>query len=72
MFFASTGVSRPTPSSRSSPSGRAHHPALEATLHWAWLHDELVTRGYRVEAAHAAQVKLITRARCKTDPIDAR
>jgi transposase len=46
--------------------------ALEATLHWAWLHDELVTRGYRVEAAHPAQVKLITRARCKTDPIDAR
>lgn len=46
--------------------------ALEATLHWAWLHDELVTRGFQVEAAHPAQVKLITRARCKTDPIDAR
>lgn len=46
--------------------------AVEATLHWAWLHDELVSRGYQVEAAHPAQVKLITRARCKTDPIDAR
>lgn len=46
--------------------------ALEATLHWAWLHDQLRTRGYGVQGAHAAQVKLITRARCKTDPIDAR
>lgn len=45
--------------------------AVEATLHWAWLHDQLVTRGYHVEAAHPAHVKLITRAHCKTDPIDA-
>lgn len=51
------------------------HPgsvALKATLHWAWLRDELVARGYSVGAAHAAQVKLITRARFKTEPIDAR
>jgi transposase len=46
--------------------------AVESTLHWAWLHDELTARGYTVDAAHPAQVKLITRARCKTDPIDAR
>lgn len=46
--------------------------ALEATLHWAWLHDRLSERGCTVEVAHPADVKLISKARCKTDPIDAR
>jgi len=46
--------------------------AVEATLHWAWLHDRLVAQGYAVQVADPGQVKLICKARCKTDPIDAR
>ncbi|PJE19374.1 MAG: IS110 family transposase [Mycobacterium sp.] len=46
--------------------------AMEATLYWAWLHDQLVVRGITVLAAHAYEVKLIWQARAKTDPIDAR
>lgn len=46
--------------------------ALEATLHWAWLHDLLSEAGYEVQVAHAQQVKLICHARCKTDSVDAR
>ncbi len=46
--------------------------AVEATLHWAWLHDRLVAQGYTVQVADPGQVKLISKARCKTDPIDAR
>jgi transposase len=45
---------------------------LEATLYWAWLHDRLAAAGYAVLVAHPQQVKLISHARCKTDPIDAR
>jgi len=46
--------------------------AVEATLHWAWVHDQLSAAGYPVVVAHPQQVKLICHARCKTDPIDAR
>jgi transposase len=46
--------------------------AVEATLHWAWVHDQLAAAGYPVVVAHPYQVKLISQARCKTDPIDAR
>jgi len=46
--------------------------AVEATLHWAWLHDRLVQQGYAVQVADPGQVKLISKARCKTDPVDAR
>ena len=46
--------------------------AVEATLHWAWVHDQLSAVGYAVVVAHPQQVKLICHARCKTDPIDAR
>ncbi len=46
--------------------------ALEATLHWAWLHDLLRGAGYEVQVAHPQQVKLICHARCKTEPVDAR
>ncbi|NIM51356.1 MAG: transposase [Gemmatimonadales bacterium] len=46
--------------------------ALEATLHWAWLHERLTEAGYQVSVAHPQQVKLICHARCKTDPVDAR
>jgi transposase len=46
--------------------------AMEATLYWAWLHDQLRTAGIAAVAAHPYQVKLIWQARCKTDPIDAR
>ena len=46
--------------------------ALEATLQWAWLHDRLTAAGVAVLVAHPKQVKLISHARCKTDPIDAR
>ena len=46
--------------------------AVEATLHWAWLHDHLVQRGVAVQVADPGQVKLICKARCKTDPIDAK
>jgi len=45
---------------------------IEATLQWAWLHDRLAEAGIRVLVAHPQQVKLISHARCKTDPIDAR
>ena len=40
--------------------------AMEATLYWAWLHDQLVARGITVLVAHAYQVKLIWQARAKT------
>jgi len=46
--------------------------AVEATLHWAWLRDRLVQHGYGVQVADPGQVKLISKARCKTDPIDAK
>lgn len=45
--------------------------AMEATLYWAWLEQQLRALGYTVEVAHAHQVKLIWQARAKTDPIDA-
>jgi transposase len=45
---------------------------VEATLQWAWLHDRLTAAGFTVLVAHPQQVKLISHARCKTDPIDAR
>lgn len=46
--------------------------AMEATLYWAWLTDQLERAGHTVRVAHAYQVKLIWQARSKTDPIDAR
>jgi transposase len=46
--------------------------AMEATLHWAWLHDRLTAAGHAAVAVQPYQVKLIRQARCKTDPIDAR
>ena len=46
--------------------------AVEATLHWAWVHDQLTAVGYPVVVAHPQQVKLICHARCKADPIDAK
>jgi transposase len=46
--------------------------AMEATLYWAWLHDQLSAVGIPAVAAHPYQVKLIWQARAKTDPIDAR
>lgn len=46
--------------------------AIEATLYWAWLHDQLSRADYAVKVAHAYQAKLIWQARSKTDPIDAR
>jgi transposase len=46
--------------------------AMEATLYWAWLHDQLSAAGIAAVAAHPYQVKLIWQARAKTDPIDAR
>ena len=45
---------------------------IEATLPWAWLHDRLAEAGIPVLEAHPQQVKLISHARCTTDPIDAR
>lgn len=45
---------------------------LEATLQWAWFHDRLTALGHRVLVAHPQQLKLISQARCKTDPSDAR
>jgi transposase len=52
--------------------GEAVTVAMEATLYWAWLHDQLSTAGIAAVAAHPYQVKLIWQARCKPDPIDAR
>lgn len=46
--------------------------AMEATLYWQWLHDQLEALGHSVRVADARQVKLIWQARSKTDPIDAR
>jgi transposase len=55
------------------PSGAATVTVvLEATLQWAWFHERLTALGYRVLVAHPQQLKLISQARCKTDPIDAR
>jgi transposase len=45
---------------------------VEATLQWAWLHDRLTAVDFSLLVAHPKQVKLISHARCKTDPIDAR
>ena len=45
---------------------------LEATWQWAWFHDRLTALGHRVLVAHPQQLQLISQARCKTDPIDAR
>ncbi len=45
---------------------------LEATLQWTWFHDRLTALGHHVLVAHPQQLKLISQARCKTDPIDAR
>ena len=52
--------------------GGAVTVAMEATLYWAWLHDQLSAAGIAAVAAHPYQVKLIWQARAKTDPIDAR
>ena len=52
--------------------GDAVTVAMEATLYWAWLHDQLSAAGIAAVAAHPYQVKLIWHARCKTDSIDAR
>lgn len=52
--------------------GGAVPVAMEATLYWAWLHDQLSAAGIAAVAAHPYQVKLIWQARAKTDPIDAR
>lgn len=46
--------------------------AMEATLYWQWLHDQLDALGYTIRVADARQVKLIWQTRSKTDPIDAR
>ena len=46
--------------------------AVEATLSWAWLHEQLEHAGYAVHVVDAYKVKLIWQARSKTDPIDAR
>jgi transposase len=46
--------------------------AMEATLYWAWLHDQLERAGYAAHVVDAFKVKLIWQARSKTDPIDAR
>jgi transposase len=46
--------------------------AMEATLYWQWLHDQLEALGHFVRVADARQVKLIWQTRSKTDPIDAR
>lgn len=54
------------------PTDGAITVILEATLQWAWLHDRLTALGYRVLVAHPQQLKVISQARCKTDPIDAR
>lgn len=46
--------------------------AMEATLYWQWLHDQLDAMGHTARVADARQVKLIWQTRSKTDPIDAR
>lgn len=46
--------------------------AMEATLYWAWLHEQLTAAGYDACVVDAYKVKLIWQARSKTDPIDAR
>ena len=39
--------------------------AMEATLYWAWLHDQLSAACIAAVTAHPYQVKLIWQARCK-------
>jgi transposase len=45
---------------------------MEATLYWAWLHDQLQAAGIATLAAHPYQEKLIWEARCRTDSTAAR
>jgi transposase len=47
--------------------GDAVTVAMEATLHWAWLHDQLSAAGVAAVTAHPYQVKLIWQARPATD-----
>jgi transposase len=42
--------------------GGAVTVAMEATLYWAWLHDQLSAAGIAAVAAHPYQVKLIWQA----------
>lgn len=46
--------------------------ALEATVGWAWLADELEALGLKVHLAHPAGVPLIARSRLKDDQVDAK
>jgi hypothetical protein len=56
IIYASTGASVRTPSSRSSSSSTSPCRWPSRPRSTAWLHDEFISRGYQVEAAHPAQV----------------
>ena len=53
------------------PYGPDLRVAVESTNNWYWLVDGLQESGYDVRLAHTYTLKLITRARVKTDQLDA-
>ncbi len=48
------------------------HAAVEATVGWMWLADELQALGADVHLAHQKKAKAISEARLKTDSVDAK
>ena len=54
-----------------SPFGEDVSIAIESTYNWYWLVDGLMLAGYDVQLAHAYGLRLITRAKVKTDRRDA-
>jgi len=48
------------------------HVAVEATMGWMWLNDELQQLGADVHLAHQKKNKAISEARPKTDSVDAK
>ena len=54
-----------------APFGDKPMIAVESTYNWYWLVDGLMDLGYDVRLAHAFGLRLITKAKVKTDRRDA-
>lgn len=54
------------------PIARESKVAVEATVGWGWLAEELERMGAEVHLAHPGGVRLIAEGRLKTDKVDAR
>lgn len=53
------------------PFGKDVHIAIESTINWYWIVDELMEAGYDVKLAHTLGLYMITGAKVKTDRRDA-